>query len=241
MIDLKNLKLPPLKSGAHDSPEEGLCAMEMVAFLERLPHSDSPECTCPVIAAYVRTINDCFNDIERQALLPILHRLVGTVSRNHEIERAKYLANFANAIIMPLVTQIVEYIKNDFPHTPIIKHANAAARAARNSEKYAMTATKNVDDCFNKQKWYNKSEYIYECDYHNYITSRCSHTGSCAGSCINFAIVCAENTRHHEIRKELFNESLKALEGVIEIGPKPRGFVNPAIQELCALADKMAQ
>ena len=69
---IDKLQLPPLQGGAHDSPAEGVCAMEMVAFIERLPHSDKPECTCPVIASFVRGANDLLSAAERQKLLPIL-------------------------------------------------------------------------------------------------------------------------------------------------------------------------
>ncbi|MEM7204938.1 MAG: hypothetical protein AAF628_32080 [Planctomycetota bacterium] len=48
----------PLRSGAHASPRDGMCAMEMVAYLAGEPHTDEPRCTCPVLAAAVRAIND---------------------------------------------------------------------------------------------------------------------------------------------------------------------------------------
>lgn len=87
-----NAKLPPLAVGYHRSPARGLCAMEMVAFMEGLPHTDMPECTCPIIATYVRRLNDALTNRQRQWLLPFLPRLVGTVSRAHEQARSEYLA-----------------------------------------------------------------------------------------------------------------------------------------------------
>ena len=88
-------KLPPLRKGNHSSPDEGLCAMEMVAFIERLPHSDRPKCVCPVIGEFVRGVNDLLDFDDRQALMPILWRLPGTVSVAHELARAEYFANVA--------------------------------------------------------------------------------------------------------------------------------------------------
>lgn len=38
----------PLKAGGHSSREDGLCAMEMVAYLAGAPHSASPPCACPI-------------------------------------------------------------------------------------------------------------------------------------------------------------------------------------------------
>jgi hypothetical protein len=81
-----------LSAGNHASPEEGLCAMELVAFLEGLPHSDHPRCTCQIISAFVRGINDNMPDDIRQGLLKYLPRLVGTVSEQHEQERHEFFA-----------------------------------------------------------------------------------------------------------------------------------------------------
>ena len=76
---LAELKLPPLVSSNHARPALGLCAMEMVAYMERLDHTDSPECTCEIIRQYTIGINDTLSDQERQKLLPVLPELVDTV------------------------------------------------------------------------------------------------------------------------------------------------------------------
>ena len=73
---IKTARLPKLKAGAHSSPSDGLCALEMVAFIERLPHSDAPPCTCPVLAAYVRVGNDWLDDSERQRLLGLCREIL---------------------------------------------------------------------------------------------------------------------------------------------------------------------
>jgi hypothetical protein len=44
---------------------DGLCAMEAVAWLAGLPHSDSPPCTSEILAGYVRLLNDNMPDEER--------------------------------------------------------------------------------------------------------------------------------------------------------------------------------
>ena len=68
-----------LLNGAHENPEAGMCALEVVAWLAGEPHSDHPECVCPVLGAFVRSWNDALPDDERDALLkPILPRLIGT-------------------------------------------------------------------------------------------------------------------------------------------------------------------
>jgi hypothetical protein len=87
-LGLDQLKLPPLKAGAHKDPSDGLCAMEMVAFIERLPHSDRPPCTSPVVASVMICINDTLGDGRRNTLLPWLPRVVGTVAPEFERVRA---------------------------------------------------------------------------------------------------------------------------------------------------------
>jgi hypothetical protein len=69
-----------LRSGAHRTAEQGMCAMEAVAWLKGEPFSDRPQCTCPVIAAFVRRWNDRLpSDNERTRLLgPLLASLLDT-------------------------------------------------------------------------------------------------------------------------------------------------------------------
>ncbi|MFZ9079266.1 MAG: hypothetical protein ACO23H_12090 [Alphaproteobacteria bacterium] len=95
-------KLPKLSSGSHKEGSGSLCAMEMVAFMERLPHSDAPECTCPVLASYTRTINDGMSDEERQKLLPILPMLVGTANKEMSLKRAQFFATAAKERFVPM-------------------------------------------------------------------------------------------------------------------------------------------
>ena len=105
MIDFSKLTAFELQAGAHDTAAEGLCAMEAVAWLEGVEHSDRPSCTCPVIAAFVRSINDRMPDSDRQKLVAYLPRLVGTVSPEHEQERAEYLAWHAITVVAPGVLE----------------------------------------------------------------------------------------------------------------------------------------
>lgn len=70
----------PLRRGAHDRRDDGMCAMEMVAWLAGEEHSDQPRCSCPAIASYVRALNDLLpNDSERTRLLrPLVPKFVNT-------------------------------------------------------------------------------------------------------------------------------------------------------------------
>lgn len=99
--EIKDLKLPKLAVGAHAEGSASLCAMEMVAYIERLPHSDQPNCTCPTIAMCVRRINDALDDPYRQRLLAYLPRLVGTVSPDRQVQINRIHA-FENALFVCL-------------------------------------------------------------------------------------------------------------------------------------------
>jgi hypothetical protein len=41
-----------LEAGAHSNPEEGMCAMELVAYVAGEPFTDRPQCTSKVIGAF---------------------------------------------------------------------------------------------------------------------------------------------------------------------------------------------
>jgi len=79
-IDQSRLaKITNLESGAH-TPNGHYCVMEAVAYVAGEKWSDSPECVCPVLGAFMRAWNDGLpNDAERnRLLLPLIPRLVGT-------------------------------------------------------------------------------------------------------------------------------------------------------------------
>jgi len=81
----------PLAAGSHATRADGMCAMEMVAWLAGEPHSDEPQCACPVLGALVRACNDAMSDTQRNRYLrPLVPVLVGT-RRTAAVERARGL------------------------------------------------------------------------------------------------------------------------------------------------------
>ena len=72
-----------LENGSHQGPDEGVCLMEAVAWLAREPHSDYPNCVCPVLGAFGRDLNDRLDVERRQRLKPLIPALVGTASDGH--------------------------------------------------------------------------------------------------------------------------------------------------------------
>jgi hypothetical protein len=221
---MNGLTLPPLLSGAHASPDKGVCAMELVAFIERLPHSDSPECTCPVIAAFVRGFNDMMNDQERQALMPYLPRLVGTVSPEHERERAEMAAWKAIKVFAPLALQ------RRFP-----EHAKTLAqfderkglKAAAGAAAYAATANAAAADAAADAAAY-AAAYAATA---NAATAAANAATAAANAAADAAKAAYAATA--AIRKQIIAAGFELLEQMLSIGPQGRFSTNPEEVLLC--------
>ena len=139
----------PLRSGSHGSVEEGMCAMEAVAFVAGEAHTDTPACACPVIAAFMRRWNDGLPDDARRDLYlkRFIPRLVGSLGPLVVAERRSYLAlDWLIRVYTPAWLDLVEATK---PYAsalralgeivdmasakaaePVVRAAWAAARAA---------------------------------------------------------------------------------------------------------------
>jgi hypothetical protein len=128
--------LPPLgfhgislKPGAHGRREDGVCAMEAVAWLANEPHSDSPMCACPVIAAFVRSWNDSLPDVDRDRLLkPILPRLLNTRSTKAVEERRGWLA--MDWLIREFAPEWLALVPDLAPHAAALRELPEIADAA---------------------------------------------------------------------------------------------------------------
>lgn len=69
--------IPILSAGRHRTPRQGACFMEFVSYLAGERWSDHPPCTHPLLAALARDINDLTSDASRDALMPLVHRVIG--------------------------------------------------------------------------------------------------------------------------------------------------------------------
>lgn len=67
-----------LERGRHRSPEHGACVLELASMLAGEPFSDRPRSVCPVVAAFLRTVNDELADEQRQRLYPLAARIAGS-------------------------------------------------------------------------------------------------------------------------------------------------------------------
>jgi hypothetical protein len=79
-----------LGRGAHSSPAEGACVMELASLLAGEPFSDRPACVSPVVAGFLRAYNDLLDDRRRQDLRESASAAVGSrADRRIEAERAR--------------------------------------------------------------------------------------------------------------------------------------------------------
>lgn len=85
MRSMRSTPAPPvshqvvdLRRGRHSAPEKGACVVELASMLAGERFSDHPRSVCPVIASYMRTVNDYLDDEERQELYPYAAAIVGS-------------------------------------------------------------------------------------------------------------------------------------------------------------------
>jgi hypothetical protein len=67
-----------LTRGKHTSPGQGACVMELASMLAGEPFTEHPATVCPVIGAYLRSLNDLLGDRARQDLRRYAAAAVGT-------------------------------------------------------------------------------------------------------------------------------------------------------------------
>jgi hypothetical protein len=88
-----------LSKGSHQSPAEGRCAMEWVAYLAGEPHGDMPRCVDSVLQAFGMAVNDYLGDEDRQRLRPYLARCIGTAGDGRRDERWQMLREYWSFLV----------------------------------------------------------------------------------------------------------------------------------------------
>ena len=92
-LSLDMLDQIELAVGSHRGRTNGLCAMEIVAWLAGEPHSDHPQCVSPVIGAFMRSWNDSLHDTDRTRLLrPLLPDILNTATTDEDEQRRAMMA-----------------------------------------------------------------------------------------------------------------------------------------------------
>jgi hypothetical protein len=94
LIIPERLELLPtlhLDRSSHQSFEDGHCIQEVSAWLAGEPHSDRPKCVSPVLCNYTASLNDQWDNGQRQKLLPYAATIIGTAGDGQD-EARSYLA-----------------------------------------------------------------------------------------------------------------------------------------------------
>jgi len=119
---LEALKTRELLHGSHDDIERGMCVMEAVAWVAGEKHSYQPNCSCPVLGAFMVTWNDQIRDTATRTrlLMPLVERLVGSRSTKAVEQRRADIA--LDWLIRVDTARIMEM-------TPELKDHAAALRA----------------------------------------------------------------------------------------------------------------
>jgi hypothetical protein len=86
-----------LSPGKHETPDGGMCVMELASALAGEPFSDSPQAVSRVIVGLLREYNDAVDDDRRQLLIPYAALSVGTrAPARVERARARRCLQWAN-------------------------------------------------------------------------------------------------------------------------------------------------
>jgi hypothetical protein len=226
-FDFTDVQLPPLQKGSHTSPKAGLCAMEMIAFMERLPHSDAPACTCPVIAAYVRVLNDEMPDRLRPRLLPYLSPLVGSVAPDYEVGRAQFFASVAREFAAAADAAA------DAADAAAYAAAYAAADAAVDAAGYAAYAAAYAADA----AAYADAARAARADAAAARAADAARAATYAHAVAADAVAAARGAAYTVGVDAIWQRALDAIDGALAIGPEPKGFTDVTraadLAELC--------
>lgn len=91
-----------ISKGSHHSPDQGLCLMELSAYIAGVRHSDGPPCVASLFAAALRRWNDRLDDAARQDLRRYATSVIGTAAdRAVNARRAWLMADWAVRVCLP--------------------------------------------------------------------------------------------------------------------------------------------
>lgn len=80
--------VPWLRSGVGNTPDEGGCVMQIVSWIHNHGWTDDPVCVHQIIRGWAISANDKLPDDERQELLKLVPRLMGTNFPEREAQEA---------------------------------------------------------------------------------------------------------------------------------------------------------
>ena len=81
-----------LESGGHTSRADGVCVMELAAWIAGREHTDRPPCVSPAIGSFLRSWNDSLADEPRQMLKPYAAKVLNTATTKADEEARAWMA-----------------------------------------------------------------------------------------------------------------------------------------------------
>jgi hypothetical protein len=214
-----------LSRGRHKSGADGMSPMEAAAWLAGERHSDHPDCTCPVIAAYVRRISDWASDEQRQQLGAFLPRLIGSRSAEHMAHRGEYFARQAVTVFLPLMYNELERpeIALQLHKLPINATMMELHNTACNLRRCygAGLAAVATDDAI----------YAIGNAMASFSTSAAAAVGRCALAAYDALSAVAARKHRKSGRQKLWLAALAALDGALAIGPAGPATLTPDMIE----------
>lgn len=134
-----------LQKGKHRRPDDGVCAMELVAWMAGEKHSDQPRSASPVIAAFSRSFNDGLEPAHRQRLALLAARMIGTRGgRDHEVVRSQMLWDWMIATAVP--TWLAAAQRSDLAGALVAGRATALDAATGALDAHGYAPVRPADD-----------------------------------------------------------------------------------------------
>jgi hypothetical protein len=144
-LDLDNLVLD---DGGHAENNNGeMCLLEAAAYMAGEPWSDHPQCVCPTLGAFGRSLNDRLPDDKRQLLKPLLPELLGTADDGHREARGYMALDWLIRTYLPAWLSLTERIDpsvaqriRELPPIVDLASARAAGEVVRDARQKAAAA-----------------------------------------------------------------------------------------------------
>jgi hypothetical protein len=145
-----------LSKGNHESPNEGMCIMECVAYIAGEAHTDHPKCASPVCTSYAIRVNDKSTSKQRDTLTKFVLRLAGSKNDELEVERFLILLNAATHKFLPFVyrqhghaafavaAESIPAVKDPSTFTFALSKLNELLQALAKSDNYSCKSVSNA-------------------------------------------------------------------------------------------------
>jgi hypothetical protein len=224
--------------------------MEAVAWLAGERHSDRPDCTCPVIAAYVSRIADWASDEQRQQLRAFLPRLIGSRSKKHLLPRTEYLVRQTVIVFLPLIYDELQQVEiaAELRATP----ADATMSQLRNAIRNATQRFYNATACAAAAADATAETIVYakQAANINAAAEAYAATGKDAEYLAivtavyifqYMSIVAADAIVRRAGRQKFWAAALAALDGALAIGPAGPVMLTPDMIERLKAYWKLSQ